>query len=56
MNTNVFPQTEGAEQKIKSYWNRPGGKFGTIIGLAYSPDIKENQRFQEIIKEIKTII
>jgi hypothetical protein len=33
MNTSVFPQTEGAEQKIKSYWNRPGGKFGTIVGL-----------------------
>lgn len=25
-------------------------------GLAYSPDIKENRRFQEIIKEIKSII
>jgi len=25
-------------------------------GLAYSPDIKDNPRFQEIIKEIKTII
>lgn len=34
MNTSVFPQAEGAEQKIKSYWNRPGGKFGTIMGLA----------------------
>ena len=33
MNTNVFPQTGGTEQKIKSYWNRPGGKFGTIAGL-----------------------
>lgn len=21
------------EQKLKSYWNRPGGKFGTIVGL-----------------------
>lgn len=22
-----------AGQKLKSYWNRPGGKFGTIVGL-----------------------
>lgn len=21
------------EQKLKSYWNRPGGKFGTILGI-----------------------
>ena len=32
MNTQVFPST-GSEDKIKSYWNRPGGKFGTIMGL-----------------------
>jgi hypothetical protein len=33
MNTDVFPQN-GAESKLKSYWNRPGGKFGTVVGLA----------------------
>ena len=33
MNTNAFPQVGGTEEKIKSYWNRPGGKFGTIVGL-----------------------
>jgi hypothetical protein len=27
-----------------------------VEGLAYSPDIKENPRFREIIKEIKSII
>lgn len=32
MNTQVFPQS-GQSEKIKSYWNRPGGKFGTLIGL-----------------------
>ncbi|HEY0610856.1 MAG TPA: hypothetical protein VGD35_14400, partial [Chitinophaga sp.] len=31
METNYFPAP--AEQKLKSYWNRPGGKFGVIIGL-----------------------
>lgn len=33
MNTQAFPQTPGGD-KIKSYWNRPGGKFGTIAALA----------------------
>ena len=28
----IFPNS-GAEQKLKSYWGRPGGKFGTLIGL-----------------------
>ena len=32
-NLNVFPQNGGTE-KLKSYWNRPGGKFGTFVGLA----------------------
>jgi hypothetical protein len=32
MNTQVFPQ--GSQEKIKSYWSRPGGKFGTVAGLA----------------------
>lgn len=31
METNVFPAT--AQDKLKSYWDRPGGKFGVIIGL-----------------------
>jgi hypothetical protein len=30
MNTQVFPQ---GSEKLKSYWNRPGGKFGTIAGI-----------------------
>ena len=32
MNTQAFPST-GSEEKIKSYWSRPGGKFGTLVGL-----------------------
>lgn len=31
METNIFPQE--ASQKLKSYWSRPGGKFGILIGL-----------------------
>ena len=31
MNTSTFPSQ--GEDKIKSYWNRPGGKFGTIAGI-----------------------
>lgn len=31
METNVFPAT--AQDKLKSYWSRPGGKPGIIIGL-----------------------
>lgn len=31
METQIFPTAEA--QKLKSYWSRPGGKFGTIIGL-----------------------
>lgn len=34
MNTNVFPQTGDSTSKLKSYWNRPGGKFGTLVGAA----------------------
>ena len=33
MNTQVFPTGDSKESKIKSYWNRPGGKIGTILGL-----------------------
>ncbi|MGL4599122.1 MAG: PspA/IM30 family protein [Bacteroidia bacterium] len=32
MNTNPFP-AGNAEQKLKSYWNRPGGKFGVLAGI-----------------------
>jgi phage shock protein A len=31
METNVFPAIQ--QDKLKSYWNRPGGKSGVIIGL-----------------------
>jgi hypothetical protein len=32
---DAFPQGPGgAQQKIKSYWNRPGGKFGILLALA----------------------
>ncbi|NIG52019.1 PspA/IM30 family protein [Chitinophaga sp. Cy-1792] len=31
METQYFPSE--SSQKLKSYWNRPGGKFGVIIGL-----------------------
>jgi hypothetical protein len=30
METNIFPSTK---QELKSYWNRPGGKFGIVAGL-----------------------
>ncbi|MBI5219829.1 MAG: hypothetical protein HY958_12955 [Bacteroidia bacterium] len=30
METQIFPQSS---EKLKSYWNRPGGKFGIIVGL-----------------------
>lgn len=33
MNTNPFPDLGNTGDKVKSYWNRPGGKFGTIVGL-----------------------
>lgn len=32
METNIFP-TDGKE-KLRSYWNRPGGKFGILAGIA----------------------
>ncbi|NJO25146.1 MAG: hypothetical protein HC867_04225 [Bacteroidia bacterium] len=31
MDTQIFPA--GKQDKLKSYWSRPGGKFGIIIGL-----------------------
>jgi len=30
MNTQIFPNSS---QELKSYWNRPGGKFGIVIGI-----------------------
>ncbi len=30
METQIFPNST---QQLKSYWNRPGGKFGIVIGL-----------------------
>lgn len=30
MDTQIFPVQQ---QQLKSYWNRPGGKFGVLIGL-----------------------
>jgi hypothetical protein len=33
MNTQVFPTGDSKDNKIKSYWNRSGGKIGTILGL-----------------------
>jgi hypothetical protein len=31
METNIFPSTNN--DKLKSYWDRPGGKFGMLIGF-----------------------
>jgi hypothetical protein len=31
METNIFPTSK---QELKSYWNRPGGKFGIFAGVA----------------------
>lgn len=31
MDAQIFPTSP---QELKSYWNRPGGKFGVVIGLA----------------------
>jgi phage shock protein A len=33
METNMFPVAANAQDKLKSYWNRPGGKAGLFIGL-----------------------
>jgi phage shock protein A len=33
METNMFPVATNAQDKLKSYWNRPGGKAGLVIGL-----------------------
>jgi hypothetical protein len=30
METDIFPSSQ---QELKSYWNRPGGKFGILVGL-----------------------
>ena len=31
METQIFPSD--TQQKLKSYWSRPGGKFGALAGL-----------------------
>lgn len=31
MNTSIFPSSP---QELKSFWNRPGGKFGVFFGIA----------------------
>ena len=33
MDLQTFPNSNSPDQKLKSYWNRPGGKFGVIIGI-----------------------
>lgn len=33
METNMFPVAANAQEKLKSYWDRPGGKAGIFIGL-----------------------
>jgi phage shock protein A len=33
METNMFPVAATAQDKLKSYWERPGGKAGVFIGL-----------------------
>lgn len=34
MNTNAFPQSASdAENKLGSYWNKPGGKIGTLLAI-----------------------
>jgi hypothetical protein len=33
MDLQAFPNSNSPDQKLKSYWNRPGGKFGVIIGI-----------------------
>ena len=35
METQIFPSSNNQVDKLKSYWNRPGGKFGLIAGLAF---------------------
>ena len=32
MNTDIMP-TANTDEKLKSYWSRPGGKLGSVIGL-----------------------
>jgi phage shock protein A len=33
METNMFPVATTAQDKLKSYWERPGGKAGVFIGV-----------------------
>jgi hypothetical protein len=32
--TSIADFGSNSQEKLRSYWNRPGGKFGTIVGLA----------------------
>lgn len=33
METQIFPVGDGQSDKLKSYWDRPGGKFGVVAGI-----------------------
>ena len=33
METQIFPAGNSQVEKLKSYWNRPGGKFGVVAGI-----------------------
>jgi phage shock protein A len=33
MDTTPFGIDPSSQEKLKSYWNRPGGKFGAVVGL-----------------------
>jgi hypothetical protein len=33
METQIFPTSNAQVDKLKSYWNRPGGKFGVLFGV-----------------------
>jgi len=33
MDLQAFPNSNSPDQKLKSYWNRPGGKFGILVAL-----------------------
>ncbi|MBC7554962.1 MAG: hypothetical protein H7257_13410 [Taibaiella sp.] len=33
METQIFPVSNANADKLKTYWNRPGGKFGLLFGI-----------------------
>lgn len=49
---STFPQIEG---KIKSYWSRPGGKFGTILGLGVLGFLAF-QLWQHVLPSLLTVV